>query len=422
MRTTAIYGPPGTGKTTHLVNIAKHIDRKMLYLSFTKAAAIEATSRLKGHSIVPSTVHSFAFAWNQFNSSQVIDWRKKIQFSQFIGIPVKGADDKDETQLEEGDFYFQVLNYANHRKITLDQAYDAFGRPGSYARFYLFTNAYREWKDASGYVDFDDMLFRFLQDGDIPGGYPVVMLDEAQDCSPLIWDCFTKIIQRAEEVYVAGDDDQAIFEWSGANPHGMADFRAKTSTTLDRSFRVPRRVHFLVHDAILNRFERRVDKPFTPANRDGGVVRYGNCHDFPFDSFRGEDLKILVRDKFQQLEIQRILNAAMIPYSVAGGTSPWTSRVAKEIRNGKPLRDMALSLSQMDFYAHADLTEPVTIEVSTIHQAKGKEAQFVMVDCSMTNAAIENFERNPDAERRVWYTACTRAKEELYICGENVCI
>ena len=53
-----------------------------------------------------------------------------------------------------------------------------------------------------------------------------VVLDEAQDLSPLQWQMIDKMLSfpQVEEVTIAGDDDQAIYEWAGADPHGMAGF------------------------------------------------------------------------------------------------------------------------------------------------------------------------------------------------------
>lgn len=420
MPSLTIFGPPGTGKTHTLVDYAQEAlerHRRALYLSYTKAAAIEATSRLKG--ITASTVHSLAFQLLGLTSAQVVDDKKLQSFSDLSGIPImdkKGV----EPVPEEGDDYLKVISYANHRLMTHDQAYDEFNRPGAYNKFVAFTQLYGEWKKQYGYVDFDDMLLMFV-DRALKANFPAVLLDEAQDMTPLLWRCFNKIVEETKEIYLAGDDDQAIYEWNGADPHGMANFGGKRHV-LDKSFRVPQRVHWLMHDQLLPRFQTRVNKKFAPADREGIVIRYGSAHDFPIGDFRGEDLKILTRDKFRQQEIARMLNAELIPYRTAGGFSPWTSKVAQELRAGKPIDQLNIGPNWREFYSKADLTEPVTIELSTIHQAKGKEARHVMVDCMMTNSTLENMTTKPDAELRVWYTACTRAAEFLYICGDNPCL
>jgi superfamily I DNA/RNA helicase len=58
--------------------------------------------------------------------------------------------------------------------------------------------------------------------------------------------------------------------------------------------------------------------------------------------------------------------------------------------------------------------EPV-VSVSTIHGAKGHEADHVVLYNQMSGRTEESYIRNPDQEHRVWYVGATRAKEELTI-------
>jgi ATP-dependent exoDNAse (exonuclease V) beta subunit len=47
--------------------------------------------------------------------------------------------------------------------------------------------------------------------------FKVLFIDEAQDLSLLQWEMVRKIWGEAEKTYIAGDDDQAIFKWAGAD-------------------------------------------------------------------------------------------------------------------------------------------------------------------------------------------------------------
>ena len=47
--------------------------------------------------------------------------------------------------------------------------------------------------------------------------FEVLFIDEAQDLSLLQWEMVRKIWARAGKTYIAGDDDQAIFKWAGAD-------------------------------------------------------------------------------------------------------------------------------------------------------------------------------------------------------------
>jgi superfamily I DNA/RNA helicase len=59
------------------------------------------------------------------------------------------------------------------------------------------------------------------------------------------------------------------------------------------------------------------------------------------------------------------------------------------------------------------LSQDPRIRVSTIHRAKGGEADNVAILMDSTKACVES--EDQDAERRVWYVGMTRAKKELHI-------
>ena len=55
------------------------------------------------------------------------------------------------------------------------------------------------------------------------------------------------------------------------------------------------------------------------------------------------------------------------------------------------------------------------IQMSTIHGAKGGEADKVLLMQDITNAALETFSHDPDELHRLFYTGATRAKRELHV-------
>lgn len=69
----------------------------------------------------------------------------------------------------------------------------------------------------------------------------------------------------------------------------------------------------------------------------------------------------------------------------------------------------------VDFYVDADLEATPTIRLSTIHAAKGHEADQVVLLTDMTNRVIQSTEKNADDEVRVFYVGMTRSKNALDI-------
>ncbi len=468
MKVNTIFGPPGTGKTHNLMEIvaaeAKEVNR-MLFMSYTKAAAAVAASRTSGDVVRTSTIHSVAFQAMGLTKASVVDRKKLDEFSHVTGIPFQGGEEGSEEQ-QEGDEYKAVLQFANNRMIDPWAAYDHFGRPGQSDRFGMFCTSYGDWKEARGYSDFDDMLGalpRLAKLGRVPE-YPVILLDEAQDCSPLQWLAFGAMAKNAKRVYIAGDDDQAIYEWGGADPHGMVDFSDANGSTilvLGQSHRVPESVLVLAHKVALGEMGRRVNKLFKSTGRAGRITRFGDIFNFDFTRLIGTDAMILVRDKWRMREVQKILHEEKVPYTINGPVaSPYENKWARAIRGMQRLergepdmlpeeRDALILVGDQQtvadatdkrwaalgarrwqesvrmpaylwpFYEGADLFAPLTVRLSTVHQAKGMEADTVVVDLTLSSRVEEGIYKDRDAELRVLYVALTRAKDHLVLCGSN---
>ena len=64
------------------------------------------------------------------------------------------------------------------------------------------------------------------------------------------------------------------------------------------------------------------------------------------------------------------------------------------------------------------LSKPARVKLSTIHAAKGGEANNVLLILDNTKKIRDSIERNEDKhdeEQRVWYVGVTRTKQNLYI-------
>jgi hypothetical protein len=66
-----------------------------------------------------------------------------------------------------------------------------------------------------------------------------------------------------------------------------------------------------------------------------------------------------------------------------------------------------------------ELSQEPRIKLSTIHGAKGGEADHVMLLTDLSRKADDSFLRNRDSERRVFYVGATRAKKSLHIIRSN---
>ena len=119
----------------------------------------------------------------------------------------------------------------------------------------------RHWKYSYGLFDYTDMLETFLNK-DLAPKLDIVFIDEAQDLSPIQWEMVKKLEQRSKTCYVAGDDDQAIFRYAGADVDYFVNLKGET-TFLTQSFRIPFSHHYLSAE-VIKRVVGRRKKSFAP--------------------------------------------------------------------------------------------------------------------------------------------------------------
>ena len=66
--------------------------------------------------------------------------------------------------------------------------------------------------------DYTDILERFVEKkAAFCPSFKISYVDEAQDLSPLQWEMIYLINEHSSKMYLAGDDDQAVYRWAGAS-------------------------------------------------------------------------------------------------------------------------------------------------------------------------------------------------------------
>ena len=109
--------------------------------------------------------------------------------------------------------------------------------------------------------------------------YTVLVFRKVQlilDLNNLQWEMFHYIESNAKRSYIAGDDDQAIMGFQGANPTHFIRLHKDENTSIDASLvksrRVPRAVWNLAKQ-VLGKIpsKERVTKQWKPKNFEGTV-------------------------------------------------------------------------------------------------------------------------------------------------------
>ena len=283
-----IYGPPGTGKTTALLNkvdeaLSSGVDPTHIgYFAFTRQAANEAVERACARfhldkSQLPwfRTLHSFALRLSGIRQEQVMqpEHYKEVGIALGFNLDVEGSNLSGEDAFDlnkSSSPIVNLMNLARLRKIDLRQQYDESEISESWNTVKYVATALQEYKNRYQLFDFTDMLEVFVNEStQFCPRLAVTFVDEAQDLSPLQWDVAHVLEQHSERIYAAGDDDQAIYRWAGADVEHFINLNGGYEV-LEQSYRVPASVHPMA-ERVVHRIKRRVPKKYLPREYIGNV-------------------------------------------------------------------------------------------------------------------------------------------------------
>mgnify|MGYP003124709620 CR=1 FL=1 len=462
-----VVGPPGTGKTRRLLNnVQRYTDigvpiSKIGYFAFTRKAANEARDRfLKIRTDLTKkdvkyfqTLHSLAFNRLGLKEENVMQELNYKAIGETCGIQIKYAS--YETNNWNGIFsssseYLTMINLARVRQISVTDQLDRNEHLSRIERDKLeaIEKEINNYKKVYGLIDFTDMIQKFL-DKDVVPDLDVIFVDEAQDLSLIQWSMINKIEQDTKcDVWIAGDDDQAIFGWAGADVDSFINYEAE-EIPLKQSERVPTSIQKMALNVIERIQENRIDKEYFPKSESGEIFERYKLTDIDMST---GDWLILTRTKSILKNIPTYLKKKGYFFETAQGnsigkslyedTKHWYNlqkkisipdihlqRVKERIKGS-----MNLSLKWYDAFNNVsesqitymrllllnneDPTGTPRIKVSTIHGAKGGEATNVVLFLNETENTVKGARKSiakRDEEYRVWYVGLTRSMKNLYL-------
>jgi len=482
---TIVLGPPGTGKTTTLLNkvddYLKQTDPdKVGYFAFTQKAAYEARDRaIKKFNLTEDdlpyfrTLHSLAFRKLGIKKDQVMQQRHYRDLGKKLGFPVTYADYQEDqgSAFTSDSEYLRIIQLAQLRNITPEQQFDLNEHTQDLERSTLriIDNELTRYKKEYNLIDFNDMILDFTKSDKSPK-FDVVFIDEAQDLSLMQWDMAKTIWNKTQDSFIAGDDDQAIYKWAGADVDSFIALEGQY-LPLTQSFRIPAKVHGVAM-GIINRIRNRIDKTWQPKTVQGSLHRHYSAD--TIDMSTGEWL-VLARTKYLLKDIEESLYQRGLYYTskyrrgtekdLHEAATAWEHLRQGQLVNFKQIEsiskymgpkhwhkkkikgmtkesfygidqlvnDYGLQVKTVWYEAFDDagqtkvdylrkmrangekLNEKPRIELSTIHGAKGGEAQNVVLLTDLTQNTMKGYERDPDDENRLFYVGATRTKENLHI-------
>ena len=476
-----LFGPPGTGKTTKLLKYVKTFVKlgtpidKIGYFAFTTKAANEAIDRMLDYHTAFQrkdlkyfrTLHSLAFTRLGLKKSEVLQDEHYEDIGKKLGIQVTVYSNGQESTgfVDSNSEYFNLINAARIKETSIEDEYNT----GMYSQdmdkqlLQIISDELQNYKDSFKLVDFTDMIEKFIVSTLCPK-LDITFIDEAQDLSPIQWKMVDIICKNSKHVILAGDDDQAIYGWAGADVKKFQQILSKKDIILPQSYRVPSMVQHIA-DQILNRIpdDRRVKKQWSARPEMGTVSHITSFEDLPLYK---DNWLILGRYNDRLHKLMPRLKDMGIYYQFKGRKSFKVSLFRTIINytrwqkgellslsevkdilecvgsNLKPTEEKMYDLAEFNFDKTINwfdvfvvdyeeclyiremlsngekLSQDARVKLSTIHAAKGGEADNVLLILDNTKTIRESTERSEDKadeENRVWYVGVTRTKQNLYI-------
>lgn len=388
-----VFGSAGCGKTTYLISKIKEYLKKgyeledIGFFSFSKAAIMEARKRLRIHpdrELYFSTLHSLAYKAMRYNFKTIYCFEKIKQSESY-----DPCDDIFRNELEKLNAYIKSskCNYTEAQKYLRTSISETHLN-------YFMERRKREFKQ-NQVMDFSDLIASYIKSNVFPK-FKILIIDEAQDLTPLLWELVTKLIEKTSDyVLLAGDDDQAIYGFGGAKAKYFISFKEDKRFFLKTNYRNPSN-HYKLANKKISILKNRVDKNITTFKSEGSLKKHPSFDSVLFprqdDNFT---TAILFRTRMDALLFQE--------YFISIGRN-------FVMLNGKISKNKYRNI----------ISEPANTVISTIHKVKGKEFDRVVY----FHKELMDFDKELgidflEDEIRLLFVALTRSKEALDIVDED---
>ncbi|MCS7062516.1 MAG: UvrD-helicase domain-containing protein [Methylacidiphilales bacterium] len=463
----------GAGKTTTLKEIGRRLpqNQRILFCAFNRHIADELRGQLPEH-ISLATIHSLgrkalngaqlnqARYWHLIRAELSENYKKYAWLLQILPFPEATSYLRELLHVAQSYLAESGLQALEHAlQIGIPPVWNSQNQKKEIAHLLdtLLDKAILSF-EKSHEIDFPDMLWlpHQLQLAHKLPKFDVILVDEAQDLSRAQLNIVLNCLAPGGRIIAVGDPHQAIYAFAGADPDSLARIKhtlQAESLPLAACYRCPKN-HIL---QLAQRFNPRIQ----PARHDSGPLRSTTANNYkPHPG----DL-IICRQNQPLVELALDLLKQKIPCQIRG--KDLLSHLKSTIRSTAPdpyspiahlhridqwtqihlqaLQDMpqqkqdfldkinciktlvstanATSLSLLELFLDSMFADHKknnhTIWLSTIHRAKGLEANSVvllppksLIKPSTQTEALQ--------ERNLNYIAATRAKHSLLLLDNPI--
>jgi superfamily I DNA/RNA helicase len=382
-----IYGPPGTGKTTRLLNILeeeleKGTDpRRISYVTFSVSARLEAKNRvlsrfpkIKDEDLrFFKTIHGICYSEIGMHRTNVMQMDDYLDFAK--KCPVEFSDEfTDQMDIDglpfgwvtsPGNQIMNIRQVAAARRLNPfhdDVVRQDWPKDLKRAEVMHVLNVFEKYKKQISKFDFVDMLHMYEQSGE-PLPIDVMIIDEGQDLSRLMWAIVRRMSSYAKRMYLAGDDDQSIYAFLGADPYGFFHYPCDEKVNLSKTYRLRSKIWESAR-TIIERVRIREPKKVIPRDHGGVVNHWGLPADAVLDRVELDDVMVIGATNYQLAEMKSRLDKNGIPVNFRGSCITQSAEAKRffwynKMRKGEcmPIREAASILKTLRIDHHKNLLD-----------------------------------------------------------------
>ena len=380
-----LFGGPGSGKTTALLDRVEQLleeeddveVRDILVVSYTRAAAAEIRERLAERlDMTPralrgnvSTMHAKAYDLLNLSRGDVVGEKDKEEFCEEFGLEYEDEYEGSRrrsarsttlgnkviatsqwlqrTSRDVSDWYDVPFQW-DDEEVRLPPDIDENAQTGNkYTPTWPSDDdrldipeavrGWRKYKGDNGLVGFADMLERVQQRSLLPN-VDYLVIDEFQDITTLQYQVYEEWRPHMKRVLIAGDDDQVVYAWQGADPDLLLDEDVDDDVILPNSYRLPSRILNVVNREV-SHIEKRQEKDLQP-RKEGGSVE-APAHPSMLDVVRNvrgtvqetkdDTVMVLFRARYQMFQFIDEFIGEGIPFQCLTDQRMWTDRLQQYV-------------------------------------------------------------------------------------------
>jgi len=365
-------------KDTHDTNYFNHVMDDMIISrldrDLTKVSALDVAEEFKGYG----------------------KYRRQFVLDVLRAIDKIKVEDKD---IEE---VYEKAAQDEHERVRL-----------FYEFLKMLRKDYEDYCINKSYLDFNDLLIRTVSllqhDARLRNFFHkrlnYILVDEFQDVNTIQVKLLEYFLTSKNQLFCVGDDWQSIYGWRGSNVKYIVEFKETfpdgKTIMLDINYRSNDTI-VAASNEVISHNEFQIEKEVKSINKSGKKIYL-----YSAEKEEQDGVEIVIDN------VKNLLKSGYVKEEILV-----LSRTRKSDAYG-------------EYYYKL---RPLGVKTTTMHQAKGLEARVVFVvgltrgflgfpDVRDTDRIFQmikpsNFDLLMEEERRLFYVALTRAREELFLISE----